>query len=194
MRLKLALAILFLNAALPALSQTAPASQGGGGIPIMVGVGFSSFYTDYSAYERGPAFWIDWNIFHGASFLNGIGLEIEGRDLNYLRSGDIPNLREDTIGGGPIYRFRHFHRFNPYGKFLISYGSIDFISDDPFYKHDSRTVYAPGTGLEYRAWRNVWVRGDYEWQFWPEFPHSHALSPDGFTIGASYDFGHIHDR
>jgi hypothetical protein len=192
MRLKLVIAAVMLTATLPVFPQAAPAVKGGGGIPIVVGAGFSSFYTDWSAYERGPALWIDWSFYNGRSFLSGFGLEVEGRDLNYWRSGDVPNLREDTIGGGPIYHWRQFHRLHPYGKFLISYGSIDFTSDDPFYRHDTRTVYAPGTGADYRVWRNVWVRGDYEWQFWRDFPHTHALSPDGFTIGASYDFGHIH--
>jgi opacity protein-like surface antigen len=127
--------------------------------------------------------------------MRGIGIEVQGRDLNFARTGDVPKLRQDTAEGGAIYRWNHYRNFHPYGKFLMGFGSIDFNNKvDPYYTHETRTVIASGGGAEYRVWRNVWVRGDYEYQFWTHFYHDHAMNPDGFTIGAVYDFKHMHQR
>ncbi|MGB6686754.1 MAG: outer membrane beta-barrel protein [Terracidiphilus sp.] len=194
MRLKFICAGLFLSVALPAFSQVAPsASQGG--IPLSVGVAYSNYYTDWSGYESGPTAWVDWTFHRGPRLLNGLGIEAEGRDLNYARTGSQPLLREDTAEGGPMYHWRHFDRFEPYGKFLFGYGHIAFNDIyNPYYTHDSRTVIAPGGGAEYRVVRNVWVRADYEYQFWTDFFNHHALNPEGFTVGASYDLSHAHSQ
>jgi len=49
-----------------------------------------------------------------------------------------------------------------------------------------------GGGIEVRAYRNVWVRGDFEYQFWPDFYKNKtpagSLTPQGATLGAVYDF------
>jgi opacity protein-like surface antigen len=53
-------------------------------------------------------------------------------------------------------------------------------------------VYAPGGGVEYRLWRNIWARGDYEYQTWSVFPTPTTnLHPQGFTAGITYDLKHI---
>jgi opacity protein-like surface antigen len=188
--LKTLLAALVVSASIPALSQTVREATAGG-LPLSVGVGYSNYYTDWSGRLQGPMLWADWNFYHAPSFLRGFGIEVEGRDLNYGRTSSQLNLRQDTALGGAIYTWRHYRNFHPYGKYLAGIGSIDFRSSNPTYNHDSRAVYAPGGGVEYRAWRNVWVRGDYEYQFWTDFFNHHALNPNGITIGASYDFRHI---
>src|ERR1035441_7194948 len=99
MRLKLVLAALCLTAALPIFSQVAPAATEGG-LPLVVGAGFSDYNTDWSGRLAGATVWADWNFYHGPSFLHGFGIEVEGRDLNYVRTGADPNLRQDTAGGG----------------------------------------------------------------------------------------------
>jgi len=192
MRLKFICAGLFFSAAFPAFSQVSPSATQGG-IPFKVGAAFSNYYTDWSGYESGPTVWVDWTLSHGPRILNGLGIEAEGRDLNYNRTGSQPKLREDTGEGGPVYHWGHFDRFEPYGKFLLGYGHISFNDiRDPHYTHDSRAVLAPGGGAEYRIVRNIWVRGDYEYQFWPDFFHHHSMDPQGFTIGASYDLSRMH--
>ena len=191
--MKALLVVLLVSTAIPAFSQIAPAATEGG-LPLTVGVGYSNYYTDWSGRLSGPMLWADWNFYRGPSLLHGFGIEVEARDLNYGRTGGDPTLRMDTAGGGPIYTWRHYRKFRPYGKFLIGYGSIDFNIGVPNYKHDSRTVYAPAGGLEYRVARNVWVRGNYEYQIWTDFFNHHALNPQGFTVGAAYDFGGIHRR
>lgn len=194
MRLKLVLTAILLTAGTPLLAQVAPATNGGGGVPITIGAGFSDFHPDWSGRLGGAAVWIDWNLYAGPSFLRGLGVEAEARDLNFLRSGGDPKLRQDTIGAGPIYTWHRFGRIHPYAKFLIDYGSIDFTSGDPNYTHDTRTVYVPGGGAEYRVFRHIWVRGDYEYQFWTDFIHHHTMNPQGFTVGVSYNFRDFRSR
>lgn len=193
MRLKLVLAALFLAAVLPLSSQVAPAAREGG-LPIVVGVGFSNFSTDWTGRLSGPTIWADWNFNRGPSLLRGFGIEVEGRDLNYFRTPLSKKLRMDTAGGGPIYTWRRSRAAHLYGKFLIGYGSIDFDTLPgppflPFYHHESRTVYTPGGGAEVRLWRSVSLRGDYEYQFWDNLFGSGDLNPQGLTVSASYDFG-----
>jgi hypothetical protein len=130
--------------------------------------------------------------------VHGIGLEAEGRDLNYGRSSASPNLREDTIEGGVIYAWPHFRNLRPYGKFLAGYGNRDAEGYNQLRYHDSRTILAAGGGLDYRVYRNVWVRADYEYQHWPDMHFKDLnnvvtpigpMHPNGFTLGALYRFG-----
>jgi len=188
MRLKLVLAVLVLTAGFPGFSQAVPANTAGGKVPLAIGAGFSDFYSDWNGRINGVTLWADLNFYHGPSLLHGFGIEVEGRDLNYGRTGGVPNLRQDTVEGGAIYTIRHSRSFHPYGKFLAGIGSIDFQHITPTYSHDSRAVYAPGGGVEFRVSHHLWVRGDYEYQFWTDFFDHHALNPNGFTIGASYHF------
>jgi opacity protein-like surface antigen len=194
MRLKLVLSGLLLVSALPVVSQIVPSATQGG-IPITVGAAFSDYYTDFSAWESGITAWADWNSFGDSRLTRGLGVELEGRDLNFHRTGDNANLREQTGGAGPLYHWRHFDRIQPYGKFLVGFGGI-YFSNRPgdLYTHDTRAVFAPGGGAEYRVWRMVSIRGDYEYQFWPDFFHYHTFNPYGITVGATYDFGRLHAR
>ena len=186
---KMLLAVVVFSTAIPIVAQVAPEAKVRS-IPLIVGVGYSNYYTDWSGRLSGPSLWIDWSIDQGPSYLKGLAIEAEARDLNYQRSGGVPNLRMDTASGGVIYTWGHFHNFNPYVKYLIGYGSIDFtLQNYPNYKHDSRTVYAPGGGLDYRVSRGLLVRGNYEYEFWPEFINAHALNPQGLTLGVAYDMG-----
>ena len=194
MRMKLIVASLLLAAAFPASAQVVPAAEKHG-LPLVVGVGFSDFNSDWNYGVRGGRLaggtvWADWNFYGAPSFLHGLGIEAEARDLNYARTGNVPNMRQDTAQIGAIYTWRHYQRVHPYAKYLAGLGSIDFQHTDPHYSHDTRTVYTPGGGVEYRAWRNVWVRGDYEYQFWTDFFRHHTMNPNGVTLGVSYDFGH----
>jgi opacity protein-like surface antigen len=187
---------LFASALIPAVSQVVPGGEGGG-LPLTVGVGYSNYHTDWSGRLGGPMLWADWYFFNAPSLLRGIGIEVEGRDLNFGRTGADPKLRMDTAAGGPIYRWRHYRRVHPYAKFLMGLGSIDFspINGNALgYTHDTRTIFAPAVGLDYHVYQNLWVRGNYEYQFWPHFFNDHALNPNGFTISAAYDFRGPHRR
>jgi opacity protein-like surface antigen len=189
-------AALFAVAVFPVYSQTAPSAVQGR-VPITVGVGYSGFNPDLGhGVLMGGTLWIDYLPTQVPEILRGIGIEAEGRDLSLNRSSSQPaNLREDVASGGVIYSWRRISNFNPYAKFLMGFGNIDYLQTPLVRAHDSRTVTTLGGGLEYRAYRNVWVRVDYEYQFWPDFwkntTPAGQLTPQGFTIGASYDFGTI---
>lgn len=166
-----------------------------------VGGAFSTYNMDWGGgYVLGGTVWADWHPPFMDGMLHDFSIEAEARDLSGKRgtyptstlpqSGRPELPRTDTIGGGLLYhpqRFR-FHRFEPYAKGLISYGSIDFTLNDPYYSHDTRTLYALGGGVNYRVSHRITARVDYEYQFWPDLL-GNGLNPQGFSFGAAYNFG-----
>jgi opacity protein-like surface antigen len=79
----------------------------------------------------------------------------------------------------------------------MGFGNMDDMSHYPTRINQTRTVTSLGGGVELRAFRNVWVRIDYEHQSWPDFffkgTHPVAtLNPQGFTVGALYHFSRPH--
>jgi hypothetical protein len=174
----------------PAFSQTVPAATEGHPLPITIGAGVSDIDVDWGKSRMiGGTLWIDYFPTYLPHFLNGLGVDAEARDINYDRPSTVPsNFRQDTAGGGPIYVWRRFPNFQIYGKGLVEFGSFDFtITYTPNYKHETRTVAAPGGGLLVHTYKHVWVRADYEYQFWPDL-FQRTFDPQGFTVGAVYDF------
>lgn len=197
---KLTLAVFFVASTIPAFSQVAPAAEEGG-LPLIVGVGLSDYNVDWGNGYRmiGISAWADWQLEHLPGLLRNLSVEAEGHAIDYDRPSGLPStVRQDTGLGGLSYTWRHYRNIRPYGKMLAGIGSVDFppleIPPNPppgtrLYTHDTYSVVAPGAGLEYRFWRQFWVRGEYEYQFWNKpFGHKTDLTPQGFTIGASYHF------
>lgn len=183
------LAAAFVLATVPVFSQVRSAGKSGK-VPLVVGAGFSNFNVDFGAGRRedGGTVWADWTIQQMPRILKGIGVEIEARDLSF-GAPSLPNMRYDTAGGGIVYHYLHLRHLHPYAKFLEQYGSIDF-PPYPGYAHDTRSLSSFGGGADIHAWRNVWVRADYEYQIWQHlFGHKTALTPNGVTFGPEYDFG-----
>lgn len=200
---------LALAAALPVAAQVVPAAEQGGW-PIVAGAGVSGFNIDWGQdafgrvrYMEGVTLWVDWNLTHlpGPGLLKGLGVELEGRDINFGLPASLSNkelndtgtnMRQDTGLGGVIYTWRGLHRVHPYGKALFGIGSIDFPplpASPPTYRHDNRTITAFGAGADLHMWRRIWLRADWEYQFWPDlFGSPHPLTPTGITLGAVYDF------
>jgi opacity protein-like surface antigen len=198
MRLKLipplSLALLFVFSAHLSFAQVSPAGLVKT-IPITFGVGVSSFEPDFDAGRiLGGSLWIDYNPQWLPGRLNGLGLEVEGRDLSFDRAADQPgNLREDVASGGAIYAWNHYRFVRPYGKFLAGFGNVDYENAEGARFHDSRTVTSAGGGVEVQAFHRVWARADYEYQWWPDFymqqfTNNGQLNPQGITVGVSYHF------
>lgn len=187
MRLKLVLAALISLSTLPVFSQVAPAVRIGG-LPLGVGGGFSSFDLDYGHGSRmiGASAWADYSLFHG------LGIEAAGTSIFADRPERISRMRQDTIKGGGIYKAHPFFGVRPYAKFLVGIGSIDFPSRYPTYTHDTYLMYASGGGVEYKVWKTLFVRGDYEYEWWRQYQGPRDLNPNGFTIGATYYLRGIH--
>jgi hypothetical protein len=210
-----ALTVLLLAAACPVFAQVVPSAQAGG-LPIEAGAGVSAFNMDWghdqfgrTRYMEGITVWLDWDLIRlpGPSFLNGLGVELEGRDINFglpaslsnATVGDTgTNMRHDTGLGGVIYKWRRYRKVHPYGKALAGIGSIDFPplpNSPPWYRHDDRTISAFGGGADIQLWRTLSLRADWEYQFWPDlFGSPHPLTPTGITIGAVYDFRSVRRR
>lgn len=156
-----------------------------------VGVGVANFSDDWGIQnprQIGLTMWIDWRPPFVPSVLNGLGVEFEGRTLQWATPSYIPGHRMDTALGGPIYQFRRHRWIRPYVKYLLGIGSIDFPNPTA-YSHDTRTVYEPGGGADVRLWNRLSVRGEYNYQYWHEIFGPNDLTPNGFSVGAVYDFG-----
>jgi hypothetical protein len=202
MRIKLLvsqiLTVIFLFAAFSAAAQVSAPYQGKG-LPIKIGFGAAGFEPDWGHGRMyGGAIWMDWFPKNLPSFLNGLGIEAEARDISldkHLEPQADPqhsgqaNTKEDTAGGGVIYNLAQLHGFHPYVKFIASQGSVDFIAS-PNYSHDTRLVMAPGGGFECRIYRQVWARADYEYQRWTGTLLHNYLTPSGYTVGITYDLSH----
>jgi hypothetical protein len=158
------------------------------GPPLGIGGGLSDYYLDYGQGRRmlGLSGWADYEIFHG------LGMEVEATGILFDKPSTLQRMKQESYKGGAIYRARAFYGFRPYGKALIGIGNIDFPSNDPLYTHDTYVVTAFGGGLERRVWNTVFVRGDYEYQMWHNYMGPYNLTPNGFTIGATYYFRKVH--
>jgi len=105
MRLKLyvglILALLFVCAAYSALAQTVPAAKEER-IPFAIGADISGFNPDWGQGRiMSETVWIDYTPTRVPSFLRGIGLELEARDLNFGRTLTVPPLMvEESAGVG----------------------------------------------------------------------------------------------
>lgn len=192
MQLKLSLkvlpALLFALAVLPIHAQVHQAAEQGGlsGIPVVVGLGGADMSIDWGPGRRmeGITAWAEVFPF-GASAVKGLGIELEGRDLNFNRPPGIPKMRQDTAVIGPMYSFTNFKNVRPYGKYLLGIGSIDFPGTT--YTHDTFLVMEPGTGVDFRLYKHLWARAEYDYQFWHHTFGNNDLNPNGVSFGFLYD-------
>lgn len=186
------LAALFAIAAIPACAQVTPQGTQGG-FPLTIGAGVSDFATDWGSTRMvGITATVDWRIPIHAKMLHGLDIEVEGRELDWDKPSNIPQLRQETGLGGFKYAFYHRKRVSLYGKFLAGVGGVYFPPKGT-YSHDTRTVIAPGGGVDFRIGHGVSVRADYEYQFWRQLFGAHDLNPNGVTVGAIYSFGSRRD-
>jgi opacity protein-like surface antigen len=181
MRSKLVLAVLLFLTVIPVWSQVAPAAKIGG-LPLGVGVGVMDYSIDYRPGDRMLGFqgWADYKIYRG------LGIEAEGEIMSLGKPTRLAAFEQKSAKGGLIYKTRTIGGFHPYAKGLFGLTDAQFAPSTAFYHQDYFTTYAFGGGLEYRAWRNVYVRADYEYQFLYHYLSLHDLNPNGVTIGATY--------
>lgn len=187
MRSKLVLAALLTFSSLPVFAQVAPAIKINS-LPLGIGGGYSNYDLDYGPGRRmfGASAWVDYRVFHG------LGVEAEGTSIFAGRPAVLSRMRQDTGKGGVTYKTRPYFGIRPFAKALIGIGSIDFPSRNPHYTHDTYTMWAFGGGAEYKLWKTLYARGDYEYQFWHQYHGPRDLNPNGFTIGATYYLRGIH--
>jgi len=203
MRSKLVLAALAILSTIPVFAQVAPAARIHGP-PLGVRLSISNYDTDYyrpelpywSGRMTGISAWANYNLFHG------LGVEVEGNSL--FANKPTPrspiagikvygNLKEQTVQGGIIYRYHPIFHIRPFVKALGGIGQVDFPSTNPFYTSETSGLYSVGGGAEYRVWKTIYLRGQYEYQWWKGFRSgSQPLNPQGLTVGATYYLRGIH--
>ena len=180
MRSKLALAMFVLVSTFPAMAQVAPAAKIHS-LPLGVGGGVSDYDLDYGQGRRmlGASAWVDYDLFHG------LGIQAEGTDIFADKPSTLTRMKQETVQGGAIYKYHAIKGFRPFVTGEEGVGKIEFPSHNPFYTSDTYLITSIGGGVEYKVWRTLSVRGDYEYQIWHDF-RTHSLTPQGFTIGATY--------
>jgi len=201
--LKLVLAVFLVCTASSALAQAAPSADETN-TPFSVGLGFSGFtFPSFgTGHILGATLWAKYTPIRIPWILHGIGLEGEARDLNFGRSSNLlPVVRSDIAAIGPVYTWQHYRDVHPYARAQIGYGNADYPTTVHPRYHQSRTLTCAGAGVEYRVSRSVWVRADYEYQFWADFFKHPGTTippgqwhPQGFTVGAMYHIGSRHSH
>jgi len=180
--------LLLVVATLSGHSQVGPAANQGG-VPVVVGGGISDFAIDWGPGTRmvGISAWVDLYPRGLPRMIDGLGVEAEGHAIDFGVPSGISRMRQDTGEAGLIYSWNRYPNFRPFAKFLVGLGSIDFPRIGT-YSHDKFLVTSPAGGVEYRVWQHVWIRADYEYQYWHHTFGNTDLNPNGVTVGASYDF------
>ena len=172
---------------LPTFSRAQVVAAGrGGNQQLYVGGIFSDFDPDYG-YQR---------LYAAGAFADyyrtpRLGAEAEVR---FLRFNQLSHIHQDTYLVGPKISYRK-KRYNFYGKALFGLAEFNF----PFNAaHGSYFAIEFGGGLDYRIAHRLYLRAEYDYQIWPGFvgppdPHPvplvnrpNGLTPNGFTVGASY--------
>lgn len=153
---------------------------------FVIGAGLDYWATDYSnKFKLGPAF------FGTAEFWRGLGIIAEGHSL--LTSGGLPNYRYAVGEGGLMYTAHRWSRFTPFIKAEIGFGSLTVPKHADFATHYTRSTFALGAGVEHRLRGLLYARGDYTYEWIPDFVspltlQAHSLNPNGITLGMSLHF------
>jgi hypothetical protein len=175
----------------PALfAQSAPSAEGGRR-SIWVGAEFSSFNPDWGCPNASPFSCWDHRLLGVAAFADAnrligrIGMEGEAR---WMPWHGVSGISESNYLIGPRFQVLGGRRLSLNAKFLAGGATFQQRSNTGGW-----AVFAPGATLGYRISPRLVLRGDYEYQIWPGFVGTNGprgLSPNGFSVGASYRLFH----
>jgi Outer membrane protein beta-barrel domain len=169
------LCILISAAAISARAQVVPAATSNS-FTLTAGALGSTFQPDYAGEgiaQTSPNRLWGVGAFVDMHFNRWVQLEGEGRWLHY---NTYLGINQNTYLIGPRIPIVTYHRFTPYGKFLVGMGNGSFLAGSTF-------VMAYGGGVDYRLSRRFSLRGDFEYQQWRVTP---VISPWGASGGISY--------
>jgi hypothetical protein len=169
-------------------AQSVPSAEGPGG-SIWVGAEASSFNPDWGCVgDNSPFSCWDHQLLGVAGFADvnrvvwRLGAEGEGRWLDWRGPGG--SIQEANYFVGPRFQVLARRRFSVNVKVLAGISTFHHGSNGGGW-----AAYAPGATVGYRLTRRLMVRGDYEYQIWPDFVGklgAHGLTPNGFSLGVSY--------
>jgi opacity protein-like surface antigen len=136
----------------------------------------------------GPSAWATLTIWRD------LGIIAEGHSMIMGGNELASNYKYFAGGGGLIYTFGHWRRFQPFIKGEAGFASLSHPDNGTGHFHDTSNIWTLGGGAEYHTWRHLWTRVEYSYDFFPDFHSSitnqtHTLSPRGITFGETYRFG-----
>lgn len=148
------------------------------------GSAFQPDYTGEGAAITGPQRLYGVGGYVDARFTRWVQPEFEVR---FLRFNQYNNVDENTYSIGDRVPIKTFHKFTPYGKFLVGLGNGSWLSGNAL-------VITYGGGVDYRLNRKFTIRcADFEYQQWPvTSPNplggttSFNIWPYGLSAGMSY--------
>ena len=155
-----------------ALAQSAESANAGRAL-LSVGAAASGYTLQYGDRKiLGFTAWVD------ADTIRHFGFEGELRRLEYHQTA---NVHAETYLGGVRYHL-NYNRMQPYVKALGGIGHFNF----PYNFASGRyLVLAGGGGIDYRLAPRWTVRGDFEYQEWPQFTFG-AMNSVGANLGIRY--------
>lgn len=188
MNSKLLVALAVLMFSLSGVAQVAPAAEKNR-IELSAGGGLDYWWGDWggSVHRFGPSAWATADVWHG------IGATIEGHSMIFGGGGPSPEYKYFVGEGGLVYTYHHWRKIRPYAKGEFGYASLSFPSTGLPYVHQDERTWSVGAGAEYRTWRRLWTRVDYEYDFFPNFyspitGQFHTLNPSGLSFGETFHF------
>jgi hypothetical protein len=104
-------------------------------------------------------------------------------DIHQVNTTGDDHIYERSYEIGPRY-VRHYGRFNPYLRASYGRGVFNFPYNQANVAYN---IAAGAIGLDVRIKPHLFVRGEYEGQYWFKF-QDRSLQPDVTTIGAAYHF------
>ncbi|MEO6983029.1 MAG: outer membrane beta-barrel protein [Edaphobacter sp.] len=146
---------------------------------LKIGGGYTSAASDYGNRFTGGMAYFDFD------FTAHLGVEGE---FHFVSGPSPEDLYEKTYELGGRY-FRTYNKFVPYAKVMYGRGVFNYPAYVPNGPHPNLAynLLATGAGVDYKALPYLYVRADYEYQYWMGFPPS-GLTPQLLTIGVAYHF------
>jgi hypothetical protein len=146
---------------------------------VNVGAEGSMFQPDYAGNglaQASPQLLSGIGAFGDVRFNRWAQIEAEAR---WLRFNEYLGISQDTYSIGPRIPIKEdFHKFTPYAKLLIGWGSMTDLTGKAF-----QITY--GGGVDYRLTDRFSIRAfDFEYQRWHVYPNT--VSPYGGSVGLSY--------
>ncbi len=192
---KLCLVALSVSLSATLSAQIRPSAEGGSGGSAQIGAEISTFNPDYGCLHSSA--FTCWNnqLIGIAPFMDTrrmfprTGIEAQARFLHWRGPG---SLTESSYMVGPRIGLYRFKEISINAKLMAGRASLTVPKGAQ--GAGSYFAFAPGGLVEYRLNRRMFLRGDYEYQFWPTFKGIHtattdgtgALTPNGLSIGVSY--------
>ncbi len=176
------LILLSLFAGVPRLFAQASATASRAG-DLLVGAGYTTGESDYGFRFTG------FNIYGDFDFTRHIGVEA---NFHKISRGSGSPVYEKSYEIGPRY-YRTYGPFVPYLKIMIGRGVFNYPPNAPPAPQDVARanigygLYAGGFGTDIKVRKWLYLRGDFEYQKWYNFPPN-GLSPELFSFGAAYHF------